>query len=140
MMHLHAIENEAEVKRVREEHEHPEIVSKYMNSGTRHYERELASTQSIHSFDEVFDQIVPPGTIIEKLAGGFAWAEGPLWLPDQQMLIFSDIDNNRVLSWSNKHGLKTYLRPSGFTGSPARKGQAGSNGLALDHNNHLLLC
>jgi hypothetical protein len=43
LMHLHAIEGDEEVRRVREEHASPEIQSKYMNTGSRHYERELTS-------------------------------------------------------------------------------------------------
>ena len=76
---------------------------------------------------------------VEILAQGFLWSEGPLWLKDQQKLIFSDVPRNTINSWSEKEGLKVYLTPSGYTDTIARGGETGSNGLCLNNNGKLIL-
>ena len=94
----------------------------------------------IERLDPTFDQLVPHSSRLEVVAEGFEWSEGPVWLPKQQRLIFSDIPRNTIFSWSAVDGLQTYLRPSGFTATAARGGEMGSNGLALDLDGRLLLC
>ena len=86
------------------------------------------------------DRIIAPGALPEILAEGFEWSEGPLWLPDLDKVIFSDIPNNSVFEWSEKEGLKLYLKPSGYTDTIARGGETGSNGLLLDDEGNLVLC
>jgi len=75
----------------------------------------------------------------EILAQGFLWSEGPLWLKEEQKLIFSDVPRNTINSWSEKEGLKVYLAQSGYTDSIARGGETGSNGLCLNNNGKLIL-
>lgn len=41
---------------------------------------------------------------VETLHTGMRWAEGPVWFPDQQALIWSDIPNNRMLRWVEGQG------------------------------------
>ncbi len=74
------------------------------------------------------------------LAEGFDWSEGPLWLENEKMLLFSDVPENTVYAWSEDQGLTTYLNPSGYTGSIPRTGEMGSNGLILDNSGNLVLC
>ncbi len=95
---------------------------------------------AVHRLDPRFDPLVPPGACIEKLASGFRWAEGPVWVPDGGYVLFSDIPNNRILKWSDADGLELYLRPAGYTGVEPRGGETGSNGLLLDPDGHLILC
>ena len=42
----------------------------------------------VERLDPEMDELVPPGTSIEVLAEGFEWSEGPLWLPEQEALLF----------------------------------------------------
>jgi len=48
--------------------------------------------------DPVLDEIVPVDTKIEKLAGGFLFTEGPIWVPrtedTDKYLLFGDPNNN----------------------------------------------
>ena len=39
---------------------------------------------------------VQPNAKVEKLAQGMKFTEGPVWLPDEQKLIFSDIPNSML--------------------------------------------
>ncbi|MEN8229525.1 MAG: SMP-30/gluconolactonase/LRE family protein [Bacteroidota bacterium] len=103
-------------------------------------EMEYPKTGFLERFHSSLDLIIAPGQQPEILAEGFEWSEGPLWLPNQQMVIFSDIPNNSIYQWSEKDGLKLYLKPSGYTGTVSRGGETGSNGLLLDQEGHLVLC
>jgi gluconolactonase len=102
--------------------------------------KEYPSTGSIERLSPELDLIIAPGTLPEILAEGFDWSEGPLWLPEQKKVIFSDIPNNSIFEWSESQGLKLYLKPSGYTSTLPRGGEAGSNGLLLDGEGQLILC
>jgi gluconolactonase len=102
--------------------------------------QDYPTTGSIERLSPELDQIIAPGTLPEILAEGFEWSEGPLWLPDQEKVIFSDIPNNSIFEWSEAGGLKLYLKPSGYTDTIARGGETGSNGLLLDQQGRLILC
>ncbi len=43
------------------------------------------------------------------------WSEGPVWLESQQTLLWSDISNNRIVSWNEKDGMTVWREPSNFT-------------------------
>lgn len=93
--------------------------------------------------DPAFDALIPKDTIIEILAGGFDWSEGPVWVKEKagDHLLFSDIPKNMIWKWSAKDGLKEFLKPSGYTGKDKFTGkEPGSNGLALDKSGTLILC
>ena len=102
--------------------------------------QEYPTTGSIERLSPELDRIIAPGTLPEILAEGFEWSEGPLWLPEQEKVIFSDIPNNSIFEWSEKNGLKLYLKPSGYTDTISRGGETGSNGLLLDAEGKLVLC
>ncbi|MBN9121807.1 MAG: SMP-30/gluconolactonase/LRE family protein [Planctomycetes bacterium] len=96
---------------------------------------------SIDRKDPKLDALIPKDAKIEVLAGGFKWTEGAVWDKKHNRLLFSDIPNNRVVSWSAKDGVKDFLRPSGYTGKEEFKGaEPGSNGLAFDAHGNLVLC
>jgi len=43
---------------------------------------------------------VPGAALLERLYTGTKWAEGPVFFMDAQMLLWSDIPNNRMLRWA----------------------------------------
>ncbi len=102
--------------------------------------KQFIKTGSVERYDPAIDEIIPPGEQPEILADGFTWTEGPLWLPEQDILVFSDIPENSVFQWSGAGGKKLYLKPSGYTGSVPRGGESGSNALLLDRQGRLVLC
>jgi gluconolactonase len=90
--------------------------------------------------DAALDAIVTPGTKIEKLAGGFLFTEGPVWVRDGGYLLFSDPNNNLIYRWSENEGVSIYRTHSGYTGMDiAEYGQPGSNGLTLDSEGRLTI-
>ena len=105
-----------------------ETTSKYKTTGT------------VERLDNKINELISADAVIEVLADGFTWTEGPLWVPDGEFLIFSDIPPNRIMKWSENDGLSLYLQPSGYTGTKERGGEPGSNGLLIDAQGKLVLC
>ena len=95
---------------------------------------------SVERLHNEINQIIPPDAEIEVLAEGFTWSEGPLWLEEQQMLIFSDVPENTIYQWKEGQEKAVYLNPSGYTGPESREGESGSNGLVLSPDGRLVLC
>jgi gluconolactonase len=94
---------------------------------------------SIEVVDPAFDDLVSKEAELEKLADGFAWTEGPVWVKKGGYLLFSDIPNNRVVKWQEGKGTSTFLRPSGYLGKRTDFAEPGSNGLLIDHEGRLIL-
>jgi gluconolactonase len=94
----------------------------------------------IERVDPRFDELVPADAVIEQLADGFDWSEGPAWIPDGGFLVFSDVPQNVVYKWAESEGISEFLRPSGFTGTGESGREPGSNGLLLDLKSQLILC
>jgi gluconolactonase len=61
--------------------------------------------------------IVEPGAKVMKLAGGMQFTEGPVWLPKEKKLIFSDIPNSKLMQWSEKGGLSVYRQSEKANGN-----------------------
>src|SRR5436190_1925383 len=100
----------------------------------------LLATAQIRKASPALDQIVPAGAKIEKLAGGFQFTEGPVWMPEGYLL-FSDIPANAIMKWAPGAQPSVFLKPSGFNGTGAPDGAfIGSNGLTLDKQGRLLIC
>jgi gluconolactonase len=95
---------------------------------------------TIERLDPALDSLLAQDAKIEKLAGGFQWAEGPVWFSRGKYLLFSDVPRNVVFLWKEGQPTTDYLIPSGYTGSKPRGGEPGSNGLTLDHEGRLVLC
>lgn len=96
---------------------------------------------SILRADPALDRLVAPDAVLEKIAGGFEFTEGPIWMRDNT-LVFSDIPANTIYRYSPPDGRITeFLKPSGMdeTGWPAGA-FVGSNGLTLDASGRLVLC
>jgi gluconolactonase len=93
----------------------------------------------IERFDPAFDQLLAADAKVEKLAEGFTWSEGPVWLNGE--LIFSDVPQNTAYRW--KEGMtqaEVFLKPSGLLAPTPGFREPGSNGLTRDPQGRLLLC
>lgn len=85
------------------------------------------------------DAILPPSATVEFLAEGFRWAEGPVWVPQGDYLLFSDPPANIVYRWRQGEGAKPFLSPAGFQGViPVGVREAGLNGLTIDKKGALI--
>jgi len=97
------------------------------------------------------DSIVPPGAKLEKLADGFAFTEGPVWVDahnpalapesDEGFLLFSDPNNNTIYRMTAYGEVQVFLTKSGYTGENIGEyRQPGSNGLTTDSQGRLTIC
>jgi len=86
------------------------------------------------------DAIIGTNPKVFKLAEGFTFTEGPVWVPARNALLFSDPNENTIYEYT-KHGrLSVFRRPSGYEGADiAEYKQPGSNGLALDRQGRLTI-
>jgi gluconolactonase len=67
---------------------------------------------------------------LEKLADGFRWAEGPVYVPAGRYLLWSDIPNDRMLRWDELTGtVGPFRQPAGY-----------ANGHTLDGAGRLVSC
>ena len=94
----------------------------------------------VEQLDPSLEKIVSTQTSIEILEEGFQWSEGPLWVEQEKMLLFSDVPKNTIYKWTEKKGLESYLMPSGYTVIVEGNGGEGSNGLLLNTEGQLVIC
>jgi gluconolactonase len=94
---------------------------------------------AVERLDPALDDLLPRRAIIEKLAEGFDWSEGPVWMRGGYLL-FSDVPMNTIFRWSADKGVSVFLQESGYTGKTPRGGEPGSNGLTRDKEGRLIAC
>ena len=93
-----------------------------------------------------FERIVAPGTVLERVAHGLIFTEGPVWVPaahphpgplpvgegarraGEGALIFTDIRGDRLIRWRPGLGLETLYAPS-----------SKANGLTLDQQGRIVV-
>jgi gluconolactonase len=97
--------------------------------------------RTIERKDPRFDRIVPKDAVLETLADGYHWTEGPVWDRSQKAILFSDIPANAVFRWTEGGPVELFLKPSGYLGEKPFEGrEPGSNGLTFDNQGRLVLC
>jgi gluconolactonase len=83
--------------------------------------------------DPALDDIVPLNAKLYKLADGFRFTEGPVWVRQGGYLLFSDPNDNKIYKYTKDGTLSVFKEMSGYAGADiAQYSQPGSNGLTLD--------
>lgn len=93
----------------------------------------------IDIFDDRALAIIDPDAKFSILGEGYSWSEGPLWLPSQQAVLFSDVPQNIIYKYKEGEGVSVYLKPSGATGISDQDSTQGANGLLLNKDGHLVI-
>jgi gluconolactonase len=78
---------------------------------------------------DAFEALFPQGAVLERVATGFQFTEGPVWIEEEESLLFSDIPGNRILRLQADGGISVFREPSGY-----------SNGLTRDRQRRLIAC
>lgn len=100
----------------------------------------MGAPAQVTRLDPALDDIVPRDAFIEKLADGFLFTEGPVWVRDGGYLLFSDPNSNVIYRWSADGGVSIFKTKSGYSGVDIGEyGQPGSNGLTLDRDGRLTI-
>jgi gluconolactonase len=94
---------------------------------------------SIVRLDPAFDSLVPQSAQIEKVAGGFQFAEGPLWRPDGH-LWFSDVMGNVVRSLTPAGQVEVLIQNAGGQTDAPPGSFIGPNAMVADKDGYVLLC
>jgi gluconolactonase len=90
--------------------------------------------------DPAIDALVPRNAKVFKLAEGFKFTEGPVWVKDGRYLLFSDPNANTMYKYTADGQLSVFRERSGYDGADiAEFGQPGSNGLTLDPQGRLTI-
>jgi gluconolactonase len=94
----------------------------------------------IFSVDSKLDDVIVPGTKVEKIADGFSFSEGPVWHPEG-FLLFSDPNTNTIYKLDPlTYNVSVYISHSGYSGENISDyHQPGSNGLAIDKDGRLII-
>ena len=86
----------------------------------------------VERLDPVVDALVPADAVVEKLADGFGFVEGPVWIADGDgYLLFSDIPANRIVKWTPDGEVTDFLSPV-YEGEYEEGRLVGSNGITVD--------
>ena len=86
---------------------------------------------NVDRIDPASSRIVPAQAKLERIATGFTWVEGPVWVNNS--LFFAEIPSNSIRRWTPGKGVSIFLQPSGYKGSEPYGGrEPGSNGMTLD--------
>jgi gluconolactonase len=77
---------------------------------------------------EAFSELIDPGAEVERVATGFTFTEGPVWMPDGS-LHFSDMPGDKRRRWHPTDGVSVLRDPSNKC-----------NGMTLDAEGALIVC
>jgi gluconolactonase len=92
----------------------------------------------VDRLDPAIDEIVPADAMLEQIATGFKWVEGPVWVDGS--LYFAEIPSDSIRKWTPGSGAAMFLTPSGYKGSAPYGGpESGSNGMTLDVRGRLTI-
>jgi gluconolactonase len=105
----------------------------------------------VNKKDAALDAIVPANAKLEKLADGFGFTEGPVWIDahnpatapdsDEGFLLFSDPNNNVIYRMTPDGEVQIFKTKSGYSGENIGEyRQPGSNGLTTDAQGRLTIC
>ena len=72
---------------------------------------------------------IDPAALLVRLTGGGIWAEGPVYLPGEAAVMYSDVRMDRAMRWSEATEGVEWRRPNDFT-----------NGNTLDREGRVVHC
>ena len=79
--------------------------------------------------DDRFRTVVGGEVVVEPVAGGFGFTEGPIWHPLERHLTFSDMPGNEMRRWTPAGGVVSFRKPSNM-----------ANGNTYDRRGRMLTC
>ncbi len=84
---------------------------------------------SVEVHHDLFRRVVGDDAVVEKIAGGFEFTEGPIWHPREKHLTFSDMPGDHMRRWTAAAGITTFRKPSNM-----------ANGNTYDRLGRMLTC
>jgi gluconolactonase len=81
------------------------------------------------TYDQRFAALLREDSQLECLGSVAVWAEGPVWLPGEDAVLFSDVKAGRIYRWDRSGKISLFREYSHF-----------ANGNALDRQGRLISC
>lgn len=94
----------------------------------------------VEMFSEELLSLIDTSEQYELLAEDLQLADGPVWIAEHDMLLFSEMKTNKILKWTEEDSLVDYVSQSGYSGNIKSTKLTGSGGLARDREGSLLVC
>jgi gluconolactonase len=98
---------------------------------------EVSGAPHVERLDPALDAIIPPGARFEKVAGGFGFVEGPIWVGGE--LRFSDLTGNKLYALGADGKTRMLLDKSGGLADPPAGAFQGSNGSVVGPDGAVLM-
>lgn len=95
------------------------------------------SSAHIERMDPALDALIAPGTVIERVATGFKFTEGPMWR--QQRLWFSDLRDDKVFAVTRDGKVERLIEHAGGLDPFPPGSYLGSNAMVTDQDGAVLL-
>lgn len=83
----------------------------------------LADYDALETLDPRFAKLTLDNAPLERLAEGFRWLEGLVWMGDWDALLFQDLPSDRTMLWREREGAVVWRQPSHFANGQARDRQ-----------------
>jgi gluconolactonase len=96
---------------------------------TSHTNQSTQTLQGIEVYDDRMRSLLKPKATLQKLAGGAVHTEGPVYIPADGSVIYSDAHGNKLLCWHPDQGVTVLREPSDY-----------QNGNAMDRSGRLVAC
>jgi len=91
----------------------------------------------VERLDPAANAILPQHPTWHRVATGFTWVEGPVWIHSGH-LMFADIPSNSIRKAEPNGSVSLWLQPSGYRGQEPYGGkEPGTNGMTLDPKGRL---
>jgi gluconolactonase len=75
----------------------------------------------IEVFDSRFASVTDGAGALVRHCTGAIWSEGPVWMHEDDSVLWSDIPNNRMLRWHARDGMSVWRANAGFTNGHYRE-------------------
>lgn len=101
---------------------------------------DIKSGPSVEWYSTDVPNLIKEANAIQTLASGFQWSEGPVWIKEEQRLLFTDVPNNVIYSWTAQDSITVFMKPSGYFDTVPTNREMGANGLLRDDLGNLFIC
>ena len=79
-----------------------------------------AMSKTVVVYDQRMSFLISAGAALQKLAEGIDHSEGPVYRPEDDSVIWSDVSGNRLFRWSPQDGVSTVRSPSDYQNGNCR--------------------
>jgi gluconolactonase len=75
----------------------------------------------VEIFDSRFCSLAEGASNLARLCTGAVWSEGPVWMHEDDSVLWSDIPNNRMLRWQPQDGMQVWRENAEFSNGHTRE-------------------